>query len=119
MQIFLSQQVNSISGMLDKKTGYFIVPRMSKNGKIKFFGVRKRGIIPPDGHLRFILQCARRAYSKIYIADVKVSPRELWNALKEAGEHQAAEIVCYNDVKNIKTSYDARDIINLSITFGL
>ena len=119
MQIFLSQQVNSLSGMIDKKTGYFIVPRKDKNGKMRFFGVRKRGIIPPEGHLRFILQCARRAYSKIYIADVRVSPRELWDALIEAGKHQAAEIVRYNDVKNIKTSYDARDIINLSITFGL
>lgn len=119
MQIFLSQQVNSISGMIDKKTGYFIVPRKEKNGKIKFFGVRKRGDIPEDGHLRFILQCAGLAYSKIYVKDVKVTPQEMWDALIEAGKHQAAEIVLYNDVHSILASYNASDIVNLQTTFGL
>ena len=116
MEIFLSQQVNSLSGMIDKKTGYFIVPRKSKNGKERFFGVRKRGDIPSDGHLRFILHCARLAYSKIYIAGVKVRWTELYYALWEAGP---AYSVVMNRVNKKKEFYNARDIMNLRITFGL
>ena len=116
MEIFLSQQVNSLSGMIDKTTGYFIVPRKSRNGKVRFFGVRKRGDIPSDGHLRFILQCARLAYSKLYIAEVNVRWKELYYALWEAGPAYA---VVMNWVNQKKEFYNARDIVNLQTTFRL
>ena len=119
MQIILSSQVEYLTGMLDKTTGYFIVPRKSKNGKTKFWGVQKKGNYPENGHLRFIIQCAKLAQTKLYATDVKVSSQELWLALRAAHKFQAAQVVLYNEKHSIKTTYDARDVINLVNTFLL
>ena len=108
MKIILSQQCESLTGMLNSSLGYHIEHR--KNG---FFSKRnQRGIVPPDGHWRFILTCAQLAQNKLHIADIRVSREELKQAMYEARIFIAMQHLR-------KSTYDARDIINLKITFSL
>ena len=108
MKIILSQQCESLTGMLNSSLGYHIEHR--KNG---FFSKRnQRGIVPPDGHWRFILTCAELAQNKLHIADIRVSREELKQAMYEARIFIAMQHLR-------KDLYDARDIINLKITFSL
>ena len=108
MKIILSQQCESLTGMLNSSLGYHIEHR--KNG---FFSKRnQRGIVPPDGHWRFILTCAELAQSGLHIADIRVSREELKQALYEAH--------CFIAMQNLRLdTYSARDIINLKHTLGL
>jgi hypothetical protein len=108
MKIILSKQCESLTGMLNSSLGYHIEHR--KNG---FFSKRnQRGIVPPDGHWRFILTCAELAQNKLHIADIRVSREELKQAMYEARIFIAMQHLR-------KDLYDARDIINLKITFSL
>ena len=108
MKIILSQQCESLTGMLNSSLGYHIEHR--KNG---FFSKRnQRGIVPPDGHWRFILTCAQLAQNKLHIADIRVSREELKQAMYEARIFIAMQHLR-------KATYDARDILNLKITFSL
>ena len=108
MKIILSKQCESLTGMLNSSLGYHIEHR--KNG---FFSKRnQRGIVPPEGHWRFILTCAQLAQNKLHIADIRVSREELKQALYEARIFIAMQHLR-------KDIYDARDIINLKITFSL
>ena len=108
MKIILSQQCESLTGMLNSSLGYHIEHR--KNG---FFSKRnQRGIVPPDGHWRFIVTCAELAQNKLHIADIRVSREELKQAMYEARIFIAMQHLR-------KDIYDARDIINLKITFSL
>ena len=108
MTIILSQQCESLTGMLNSSLGYHIEHR--KNG---FFSKRnQRGIVPPDGHWRFILTCAELAQNKLHIADIRVSREELKQAMYEARIFIAMQHLR-------KDLYDARDILNLKITFSL
>ena len=108
MKIILSKQCESLTGMLNSSLGYHIEHR--KNG---FFSKRnQRGIVPPEGHWRFILTCAQLAQSKLHIADIRVSREELKQAMYEARIFIAMQHLR-------KDIYDARDIINLKITFSL
>ena len=108
MEIILSNRVEAITGELGSGFGYHIQHR--KNG---FFTKRNsKGIIPPDGHWRFIVTCAEMAQNGLYLSDIQVSREELKQALYEAHIFIAMQ----NLRKDI---YDARDIINLKITFGL
>ena len=108
MKIILSRQCESLTGMLNSSLGYHIEHR--KNG---FFSKRnQRGIVPPDGHWRFILTCAELAQNKLHIADIRVSREELKQAMYEASIFIAMQHLR-------KDLYDARDIINLKITFSL
>ena len=108
MKIILSQQCESLTGMLNSSLGYHIEHR--KNG---FFSKRnQRGIVPPEGHWRFILTCAQLAQNKLHIADIRVSREELKQAMYEARIFIAMQHLR-------KDTYDARDIINLKITFSL
>ena len=108
MKIILSKQCESLTGMLNSSLGYHIEHR--KNG---FFSKRnQRGIVPPDGHWRFILTCAQLAQSKLHIADIRVSREELKQAMYEASIFIAMQHLR-------KDLYDARDILNLKITFSL
>ena len=108
MKIILSKQCESLTGMLNSSLGYHIEHR--KNG---FFSKRnQRGIVPPDGHWRFILTCAQLAQNKLHIADIRVSREELKQAMYEARIFIAMQHLR-------KDLYDARDIINLKITFSL
>ena len=108
MKIILSQQCESLTGMLDSSLGYHIEHR--KNG---FFSKRnQRGYAPPDGHWRFIALCAQMAHSKLHIADIKVKREELSSALREAHHFVAADHL-------LLVVYHAHDILNLKTTFSL
>ena len=108
MKIILSQQCESLTGMLNSSLGYHIEHR--KNG---FFSKRnQRGIVPPDGHWRFILTCAELAQNKLHIADIRVSREELKQAM-----YEACIFIAMQHLR--KDLYDARDILNLKITFSL
>ena len=114
MRIELSKTCEAITGSLGRGFGYFIVRR--KNG---FFGVRSRHNVPPDGHWRFIRACADLAKMKLHISDIEIDWMELSDALYEAGKFTANRQVRANGEKGIKLTYNAEDIINLKITFGL
>ena len=114
MEIILSKQCESLTGSLGRGFGYFIVRR----GK-RFFSQRSRHSVPPDGHWRFILTCAELAQNKLHIADIKIDWLELQTALYEAKRFIASEQVRRNYADKCKDIYDARDILNLKITFSL
>jgi len=81
MQVILSKQCLSLTGMLERGLGYHIQHR--KNG---FFSKRdSKGYVPPDGHWRFIVLCAELAQNKLHITDIKVSYIEFSDAVREAG----------------------------------
>ena len=81
MEIILSNHCKSLTGSFVRGFGYHVQRR--KNG---FFAKRNsKGIIPPDGHWRFITTCAELAQNGLHIADIRVSHPELSEALSEAG----------------------------------
>ena len=103
MEILITKQCEAITGSLGRGYGYHIQRR--KNG---FFAKRNsNGAIPADGHLRFIFACAKLAQMKTHIADVKVTNRELFEALREANAPSPA----FLNWNNVET-YNASDIIN-------
>lgn len=115
MEIILSNQCKSLTGSLGRGFGYHIQRR--KNG---FFAKRNtKGIIPPDGHWCFIATCAGLANIGLHISDIKIHWLELHTALDEAKYFVAAEMVKHTLVGKCKANYNARDILNLKITFGL
>ena len=115
MEILLSKQCESLTGSLGRGFGYYI--RSTKKGR--YFGQRSKHSVPPDGHWRFIVACAQLAQNRLHIADVKVNWSELQSALWEAKHFVASEQVEQNYIRIGKKTYDARDILNLKITFGL
>ena len=115
MKVILSKNITSLTGSLGRGFGYHI----SKRGK-NFYAVRNsKGVIPPDGHWRFIESCARLAKSGLHIADVKVGWQEVYDALYEAYHFVAANKIGWNGREGKKTTYNAQDILNLKTTFGL
>ena len=108
MQVFLSKQCLSLTGLLRPDLGYYI--RSTKKGK--FFSQRSKHSVPPTGHLRFVFLCAELAQNRLHITDIRVSRDELKAALYEAR--------CFIAMQNLKLEfYNARDILNLKTTFGL
>ena len=109
MEIILSNQCKSFTGSLGQGFGYFIVKRGNR-----FFAQRgnNKVSVPPDGHWRFIFTCAEVVIHKLHIADIKVKRDELREALYDAHHFNAARCLALQN-------YNARDIINLKITFGL
>ena len=105
MEIILSPTCTSLTGTLNKKHGYYI-----RESKGRFFGQRKaKGVVPPDGHLRFILDCAELAQCHLFVADILVTPEELDDALEEAGldpslgaRHDSAEVLHASDILSLK-----------------
>ena len=82
MQIFLTENCTACTGSIGRGFGYHIQRR--KNG---FFGKRNaKGSVPPDGHLRFIFTAAEIARYRLHIADIRVSGKELVDAVTEAGK---------------------------------
>ena len=115
MKILLSTTCESLTGMINTNFGYHVEQR--KKG---FFGKRNsKGSVPPDGHWRFILQCAHLAQNPLYIADIQIHWSELYDALYEAYHFVAADQVGTNGREAKKLTYNARDILNLQISFGL
>ena len=84
MEIILSSNIKSLSGSLGRGFGYFIVQRQSADKKPCFISQRSRHSVPQDGHLRFILACAEISKMGLHIADIRVSVRELNEAIEEA-----------------------------------
>jgi len=115
MEIILSPQCENLTGFLDKNYGYAVQKRKSK-----FYGVRStRGLVPPNGHIRFIFACAKLAQAKLYATDIRLHWSELYDALYEAHHWIAADQVRWNGREAKKRTYNARDILNLKTTFGL
>ena len=115
MKIIISPACKSLTGSLGRGFGYSI--QQQRNG---FYSKRNsKGIIPPDGHWRFILACAELAQNGLHITDIKVHWMELSDALYKAGHFVAKQQVCMNALEKAKQFYNAADIINLKITFGL
>ena len=115
MEIKLSPICESLTGSLGRGFGYHIQRR--KNG---FFAKRNsKGTVPPDGHWRFILACAELAKMKLHVTDIEIHWMELSGALYEAGKFTAKRQVSSNGMAGVKLTYNAADIINLKITFGL
>ena len=108
MEIKLSPMCESLTGSLGRGFGYHIQRR--KNG---YFAKRNsKGSVPPDGHWRFILACAELAKMKLHVTDISVSRNELGAALYEAR--------CFIAMQHLHLDhYNAEDIVNLKITFGL
>jgi len=107
MEVILSKQCESLTGLLNRDLGYFI----QRRGK-RFFSQRSKYSVPPSGHWRFIVLCAQLAQNKLHIADIRVKREELKQALYEAG--------CFIAMQNLrKDNYNARDILNLKTTFSL
>ena len=115
MKIILTKQCASLTGALGKGMGYSI--QCQRGG---FYSKRNsRGVVPRDGHWRFILACARLAQAKLYVADIQISWLELHDALVEAHYFVAGAHVTDNGLEKIKLTYNAADIINLKYTFSL
>ena len=110
MEIFLSKQCESLTGSIGRGFGYYI--RSTKTGR--FFGQRSKHSVPPDGHWRFIVACAELAQNKLHIADVKVTNRELFEALRDANLPTLA-FLNWNNVE----IYHAADVLNLKTELGL
>jgi len=104
MEIFLSEQCESLTGSLGRGFGYYIHRR-----KNRFFSVRNtKGAVPPDGHWRFILTCAQLAQNKLHIADISVDGLELKLALWEAGFMYGLPAI------DPDKTYNANEIIELN-----
>ncbi len=104
MELFLAPQAASITGSFGAKCGYAVQRQNNR-----FFAKRNsKGIVPPDGHWRFMIQCANIVQAKIYFADFDIPAKELEQALDEAG-------ICYapRDLFAQKL-YHAQDILNLA-----
>ena len=115
MKLFLTKQCESLTGSLGTGYGYHIQHR--KNG---FFAKRNaKGIVPPDGHWRFIVACAKLANAKLHVTDIELHWTEAMYALEEARHFVAAQMVHDNFYGKCKITYNADDILNLKTTFGL
>ena len=109
MEVYLTKQCLSLTGMLGRGYGYNL--RRTKTGR--FFSQRcPKGIVPPDGHWRFIVLCAEIAQNRLHITDISVKREELKQALYEAHIFIAMQHLRLD-------TYHARDILNLKTTFSL
>ena len=119
MKVILSNQCESLTGMLERGLGYFLQARRTKSGKVNYYSQRSKHIVPPDGHIRFILACAELAKMKLHISDIEIHWTELYDALYEAYHFVAADHVGWNGREAKKLTYNAVDILNLKTLFGL
>ena len=115
MQLILSKQCESLTGSLGSGYGYAV--QKQKGG---YYAKRNsKGIVPPDGHLRFILKCAELAQMKLHIVDIKVNWLELQTALYEAKCFTASEQVRRNYADKGKATYNATDVFNFKQRYNL
>lgn len=108
MEVILSKQCESLTGLLNRDLGYFI----QRRGK-RFFSQRSKYSVPPSGHWRFIVLCAQLAQNKLHIADIAVQGLEICQALQEAGfdtDH-------FNG--NVSTFYNAREVLGFARQFKI
>ena len=107
MEIILSKQCESLTGSLGRGFGYSIQRRRDHEGRYHFYSQRSKWNVPRDGHMRFIFTCAELAQMGLHISDIKVTNRELFEALREANL-PAPAFLNWNNVE----TYNAADIIN-------
>ena len=108
MQLFLSKQCESLTGSLGSGYGYAV--QKQRGG---YYAKRNsKGIVPPDGHLRFILKCAELARMKLHIVDIRVPRLELQVALMEAGQYPAS-------LRITQTELNAEQVINFKQRYKL
>ena len=108
MQLFLSKQCESLTGSLGSGYGYAV--QKQRGG---YYAKRNsKGIVPPDGHLRFILKCAELARMKMHIVDIRVPRLELQVALMEAGQYPAS-------LRITQTELNAEQVINFKQRYKL
>ena len=109
MQVFLSQQCLSLTGLLRTDLGYYL--RSTKKGN--FYAQRSKHSVPPDGHWRFIVLCAELAQNKLHITDIEVSQKEIMKALHEM--HRGAYLwkLSYPNILH------ADDVLSLKSRLGL
>lgn len=89
MEIILTKQCESLTGSLGRGFGYHIQRR--KNG---FFAKRNaKGDVPSNGHWLFIVACAQLAISHTHIEDIRISAKELRDALDEYGLWYGHELI--------------------------
>ena len=115
MEIILSKHCEALYGSLGKCYGYYIRRARHQDGSVRFFSQRsKHPPIPHDGHLRFIFACAELPRLKTPIADIRVSRKELREALSEAGySHLASRCpVLASSASEYPDILSAADIIN-------
>ncbi len=115
MEVILTQRCKSLTGTVGSRFGYYI--RSTKTGR--FFSQRSRHCELPEAHWRFIVSCAELSKLNLHIADIKVDWLELQTALYEAKCFTASEQVRRNYADKHKATYNAADVLNLKITFGL
>lgn len=119
MEIILSKQCESLTGSLGQGFGYHVQKRTDRDGKIRFWGVRKsKGDTPRDGHLKFILTCADLAQSKLHITDIRVPRRELVFALWRAGHETTGDYV-FTEPDKFPKIFSAADINNFKYEYDL
>lgn len=107
MEVILKKGCESLTGSLSRGHGYFIQRRGSR-----FFGQRSKYGAPPNGHWQFIKACAALAVNGLHVQEIRISAKELREALLEARAFIAAQ--------NLRREvYNARDVLNLKTTFGL
>ena len=92
MQIILSSNCHYLAGGLGARYGYAVRKRNGKFHSCRY----SRGTVPPDGHWRFIVACAKLAQLQLTIADIRVSEHELLSALREANIYGVAPVGTYN-----------------------
>ena len=98
MKLILTENCASLTGALGKDYGYAVQKR--KSG---FYGARfSRGHVPPDGHLRFIIACAKLAQMRTHIVDIQLPEREFRDALTEADIHGIGPVGTYNAARVIE-----------------
>ena len=109
MKIIISPACKSLTGSLGRGFGYSI--QRQRDG---FYSKRNsKGIIPPDGHWRFIVACAELAKNGLHIADIRVSRDELVKAVEEAGW-------CLSRcMENLHPTLTAKEVLTFKQTAGL
>ena len=105
MEIILSKQCEALTGSLGRGFGYSIQRRRDHKGRYHFYSQRSKWNVPPDGHLKFIFTCAELAQMGLHVSDIRVSAKELREALEEAGSFLSA-------AHDIRHELSATDIIN-------
>ena len=108
METILTKQCLSLTGVLARGYGYYL----QRRGK-RFFAVRMRLNVPPDGHWRFIVLCAELAQLKLYFSDIKVTRAEIAHAIFEAGKGDRVRW------KNVNRILNAADVLQLKQEFAL
>jgi hypothetical protein len=91
MEVILSPSCADLRGSLGAGFGYHIEHIHGRYVSRR----NSKGAIPKDGHLRFIRTCAVLSKLRLHIIDIRVTAKELKDALDEAG--------CWYDIQLVLT----------------